>query len=171
MSKPIQRYSALLITVHWLTAVLVLVAYLLSKGGRAVRLDPPQWHFFLGLAVLLLLIARVIGRALGGAPPMELGHRRVELAAKAGHALLYLLLIAVPVTGWIAVSKMGVVVSKAGITVPPIVAAVHGRIGLIYNVHHWLGNGILIFAGLHAMVAIWHHAFLKDNTLRRMNPF
>jgi cytochrome b561 len=171
MSKPIQRYSALLIAVHWLTAVLVVIAYLLSKDGRGVRLDPPQWHFFLGLAVLLLLVTRVVGRALGGAPPMELGKRRVELAAKAGHALLYLLLIAVPVTGWIAVSRMGVAVRMAGITVPPITAAVHGRIGPIYNAHHWLGNGVLIIAGLHAVAAIWHHAFLKDNTLRRMRPF
>jgi cytochrome b561 len=171
MNKPIQRYSTLLIAVHWLTAVLVVISYLLSEGGRRVRLDPPQWHFFLGFAVLLLLVTRFIGRALGGAPPMEPGERRVELAAKAGHGLLYLLLIAVPVTGWVAVSKMGVVVSKAGITVPPIAAAVQGRIGLIGDVHQWLGNGILVIAGLHALAAIWHHVYLKDNTLRRMKPY
>lgn len=171
MNKATQRYSGLLIGVHWLTAVLVVVAYLLSEGGRRVRLDPPQWHFFLGFAVLLLLVPRFIGRALGGAPPMTAGDRRVQRAAKAGHGLLYLLLVAVTVTGWIAVSKMGVVVTKAGITVPPIAAAVAGRIGLVGDVHQWLGNGILIVAGLHAMAALWHQFFLKDNTLGRMNPF
>ena len=171
MRKAAQRYSTLLIAVHWLTAVLVVAAYLLSEGGRRVRLDPPQWHFFMGFAVLLLLLPRFIGRALGGAPPMAPGDARIALAAKAGHGLLYLLLIAVTVTGWIAVSRMGVVVTKFGITVPPIAAAVEGRIGLVGDVHQWLGNGILIVAGLHALAALWHQFFMKDNTLARMKPF
>jgi len=171
MNKATQRYSTLLIGVHWLTALLVVAAYLLSEGGRRVRLDPPQWHFFLGFAVLLLLVPRFIGRALGGVPPMAPGDPRVARAAKAGHGLLYLLLIAVTVTGWIAVSRMGVVVTMGGITVPPIATAAPGKVGLIGDVHQWLGNGILIVAGLHALAALWHQFYLKDNTLGRMKPF
>ena len=133
MNTPRTRYSTLLVAIHWLTAVLVLIAYLISEGGRRVRLDPPQWHFFLGFAVLLL--------------------------------------VAVPVTGWVAASMMGVVMTKAGITVPPIATAVEGRIGLIGDVHQWGGNAILVLAGLHAVAALWHHFFLKDATLRRMKPF
>jgi cytochrome b561 len=166
------RYSTLLAAIHWLTAVLVLIAYLISEGGRRVRLDPPQWHFFLGFAVLLLLVPRLLGRAMGGAPPLAAaGGARVVLAAKAGHALLYLLLVAVPLTGWIAASMMGVTMTLGGITVPPIVAAVQGKIGLIGDVHQWGGNAILILAGLHALAALWHQFYLKDNTLRRMKPF
>ena len=172
MSTPRTRYSTLLVAIHWLTAVLVLIAYLISEGGRRVRLDPPQWHFFLGFAVLLLVVPRLLARATGGAPPPETaGGAHAVLAAKVGHALLYLLLVAVPVTGWVAASMMGVVMTKAGITVPPIATAVEGRIGLIGDVHQWGGNAILVLAGLHAVAALWHHFFLKDATLKRMKPF
>lgn len=171
MQQARQRYSSLLAAVHWLTALCVVVAYLLSEGGRRVRLDPPQWHFFIGLAVLLLLVPRLIGRALGGAPPMVAGDRRMQLAAKAGHGLLYLLLVAVPVTGWLAVSKLGVPVSMGGINVPLFGQPVQGNPGLIGDLHQWGGNAILIIAGLHALAALWHQFYLKDGTLARMRPF
>jgi cytochrome b561 len=172
MNTPRTRYSTLLVAIHWLTALLVLIAYLTSEGGRRVRLDPPQWHFFLGFAVLLLVVPRLLGRAAGGAPPPgTAGGAHAMLAAKVGHALLYLLLVAVPVTGWIAASKFGVPMTLGGITVPPIATAMEGKIGIIGDMHGWGGNAILILAGLHALAALWHHFFLKDATLKRMKPF
>ncbi len=171
MTESVKRYSTTMIVIHWLTAILVLVAYLLSEGGRHVRTDPPMLHFAAGIAVLLLVLPRLVARLLGGAPPMEdVGGKRVELAAKAGHLALYALLVAVPLSGWYALSQMGIKASLFGLTLPSIAAAVQGP-SEVGDIHSLGGNAILILAGLHAAAALWHHFIRNDNTLRRMKPF
>jgi cytochrome b561 len=170
----VARYSTLMIVLHWSTAALVAVAYLLSEGGPQVRTDPPLLHFAFGLAVLILVVPRLVARALRGAPPpQDVGGKWLTLAAKLSHATLYLLLIAVPITGWYTVSRLGVPVSLFGLTLPPVVAAVagDGPPGLVGDLHQLGGNLILILAGLHAALALWHHFGRRDNTLRRMSPF
>jgi len=165
------RYSRLMIALHWSTAVVVLLAYFLSEGGPGVRTDPPRWHFVSGMAVLLLVIPRFVARALGGAPPLEdSAGRWLTQAARLGHATLYLLLIAVPLTGWYAMSRLGVTFSVLGHSLPSLAAPLPGSPGLIADVHQWGGNAILIIAGLHAAFALWHHFVRHDNTLRRMSP-
>ena len=157
---------------HYTTAVLVVVAYLLSESAREVRDAPPVLHFTFGLAVLLLVVPRLIARALGGAPPLERANGIwLARAARLGHGVLYLLLIAVPLTGWYAASRLGVHVSILGLTLPPIAFAVDGEPGLIAQLHPLGGNLILILAGLHAAMALWHQFVRHDNTLRRMSPF
>lgn len=171
MNESMKRYSTAMILIHWLTAVLVLIAYIVSEGGRHVRADPPMLHFAMGMAALLLVLPRFIARLLGGAPPMEdMGDKRIELAAKAGHLALYVLLVAVPVTGWYALSQMGIQARIFGFTLPSIAAEVQGK-SPMGDIHSLGGNLILIIAGLHAAAALWHHFIRKDNTLLRMRPF
>jgi len=62
------RYSKTMIVVHWLTALLVVGAWLTAEGGREVIQDPPLLHFTLGLAVLALIVPRLILRLAGAAP-------------------------------------------------------------------------------------------------------
>lgn len=57
-----------MIVIHWLTALLVLAAWLTSEGGRGVAENPPMLHFTLGLSVLVLVLPRLILRLVGGAP-------------------------------------------------------------------------------------------------------
>ncbi|HUY83509.1 MAG TPA: cytochrome b [Steroidobacteraceae bacterium] len=165
------RYSNVLIAIHWLTALLVVIAYLASEGGRRVRLDPPLLHFATGMAVLVLVFARVIARAAGGAPPPASIDPRLVRAAQFGHALLYALLIAVPLTGWIAASRLGVPIDLYGLRIPAIAAPVKGSIGAIGSIHQIGSNALLILAGLHAAVALWHQFLRRDRTLERMSPF
>jgi cytochrome b561 len=172
MSVPFKRYSRLMMVLHWATAALVVAAYLLSEGGRHIRAHPPLWHFASGLAVLVLLVPRLIARALGAAPPLQdYGRRWLTLAARTSHALLYLLLLAVPLLGWYVASRMGVPAWLFGITLPPLTAAVPGPAGVLGQIHQIGGNLILILAGLHALAALWHHFGLRDTTLKRMSPF
>ncbi|HEX4024668.1 MAG TPA: cytochrome b [Steroidobacteraceae bacterium] len=172
MNVTFARYSRLMMALHWATAVLVVAAYLLSEGGPRVRTHPPLLHFACGLAVLLLLVPRLIARALGAVPPLpQYDSRWLTIAARASHTLLYLLLLAVPLMGWYVASRLGVPAWLFGLTLPPLTAAVAGPAGILAKLHQVGGNLILILAGVHALAALWHHFGLRDHTLRRMTPF
>ncbi|MBF9031980.1 cytochrome b [Rhodobacterales bacterium HKCCE3408] len=148
-------YSATQIALHWATAIAVLAAYLLSEGmGRAHRilmrdgLDPiaaAPIHVWLGLTVFALVVIRLAVRAISGAPaPLATGW--MELAAKWGHRLIYLLLIVTPITGfsgWFLGIDLG-------------------------EPHNLAANALMLVAGGHAVVAIGHHYLKRDGTLTRM---
>ncbi|CDX53127.1 Cytochrome B561 [Mesorhizobium plurifarium] len=165
------RYSQITIAIHWLTAVLVVVAWFTAVGGRSARTDPSYVHFAVGLAVLLLVIPRLLARWLGAAPRIEDPQSRwLDLAARVGHTVLYAFLIALPLSGWYAASRLGVPVSFLGIDLPNLTASVQGAPGEIADLHETGGTLILWLAGLHALIALWHQFVLKDRTLERMNP-
>lgn len=163
------HYSTSMIVIHWLTAVLVFGAWLSAEGGRGVIQNPPLLHFSLGLAVLALVLPRLFLRLLGTAPDTNNQRGWRATAAKAGHGLLYLLLIALPISGWYAASRMGVTVSFLSVELPALTARVPGHPGLIADLHENAGTVILALAGLHALMAIWHQFVLRDGTLRRMS--
>jgi cytochrome b561 len=171
MQTPNSRHPIALVTLHWLTALLVVAAYLLSEGGPRIRLDPPTWHFATGFLVLLLVVPRLVIRA--GAkplPPVPGTSPHAELAARAMIGLLYLLMIAVPQGGWYAMSRIGLSFTVAGFGVPALARAVQGPPGALAELHQVGGNALLVLAGLHALAGFWHHFRLKDGTLRRMSP-
>ena len=164
------RYPRALVILHWLVAVLILAAWLTSEGGSGVRTDPPTLHFVLGLAVLALVLPRLILRAVLGAPPVpETTTPLMKLTAGLGHAVFYLFMIGLPLTGWYAASLMGVPVSLGGMTLPSLAAPVQGPPGWIAEMHETGGTLILVLAGLHALIAIWHQFVRHDGTLRRMS--
>ena len=169
MSSNSARYSKTMIVIHWLTALAVLGAWLSSEGGKHLVQNPPLLHFSLGLAVLVLVVPRLILLLTGGARHTDSERDWLSLAAKAGHASLYLLLIALPLTGWYAASRMGVPVTFFGLELPAIAAPVKGHPGLIAELHENAGTIILYLAGLHALMAIWHQFVLRDGTLQRMS--
>ena len=166
-----RRYSMLMILVHWTTALLVVAAYLTSEGGPRVRTDPPLLHMTLGVAVLVLLLPRLVSRVMGGVPPVENPHCKwLDLAARVGHWVLYALLVSIPLTGWYTASRLGLHVSFLGVQLPALTGPVEGRPGTVAEVHQLAGNAILILAGVHALLALWHQFILKDGTLERMSP-
>jgi cytochrome b561 len=167
----VSRYSKGMIVIHWVTAVLIVAAWFTAEGGRHVVANPPLLHFSLGLAVLALTVPRLILRVVGQTPPPPDERRAwMALAAKIGHAVLYAFLIGLPLSGWYAASRLGVPVSFFGISLPTIAAPVQGAPGMIADIHENAGTVILYLAGLHALIAGWHHIVLRDGTLRRMSP-
>jgi superoxide oxidase len=172
MNVTFARYSRLMMALHWTTVVLILVAYFLSEGARGVRLHPPLLHFAFGLAVLVLTIPRLLARIFGAAPPLpDFRYRWLAPAARVGHTVLYALLLGVPLAGWYSASRLGVPAWLFGITLPPLTRTVRTSAGLIGQLHQVGGNLILILAGLHAAIALYHQFLLRDRTLERMSPF
>lgn len=163
------KYSKFMVVLHWATAVLIVAAYITGEGGRSVKVDPPVLHFIIGLSVLVLIVPRLIARLFGSTPPAVSHGRLSDLAAKIGHGLLYVFMIALPLSGWYAASKLGVTVNIFGLELPALTAPVEGSPGLIAELHETGGSLILILAGLHAVIAIWHHFVHRDGTLSRMS--
>ena len=167
-----RRYSLPLIALHWLTAVTILVCWFVAEGGPRVRSNVPLLHMTLGLSVLVLVAARLIARFADGRPqPDAATPPLLAMAAKAGHGLLYALMIALPLTGWYTASRLGIPVSFFGFGLPALTMPVIGPPGLIGELHENGGTFILILAGLHGVAALWHQFVRHDGTLARMSPF
>ena len=165
-----RRYSKLMIVLHWTIAILIVAAYFTSEGGRRARIDPPVLHMALGLSILLLLLPRLLWRFVVGVPPTIPHGWLLDLASRIGHATLYLLMVAIPLTGLYAASRLGIKVTFLGLQLPDLTTPVQGAPGLIAELHQTGGDLLLILAGLHGVAALWHHFILRDGTLTRMNP-
>lgn len=171
------RYGAVAQAFHWVTALLVLVAFLYGPGGSedrvyaAARDFDRQLHETLGLCVLGLVALRLLWRMLDTRPQPVQGARWMSLAAKGVQAALYVLLFAVPLTAiggaWLEGHPLTLL---AGLKIPSPVAALHDTGAVIAEVHTWLGDAILWLAGLHAAAALFHHFLLRDGVLVSMLP-
>lgn len=86
--------------------------------------------------MLLLVIPRLLARWLGGMPWIEDPQKPwLDLAACAGRSHLYVLLVALPLSGWYAASRIGASVSFLGIDLPSLTASVQGAPGEIADLH------------------------------------
>jgi cytochrome b561 len=175
--KRIDRYGAIAQSFHWLTAVLVLAAFTLGPGGSeervyaAARDADRQLHESLGLAVFVLVILRLAWRALDEHPDPPLVPRWMGLVAKLLQAMLYVLLLAVPLTAvtgaWLEGHPLTLL---AGLRVAPLLPDAHGPGAAMAELHGWLGDALLWLAGFHAVAALHHHFLLKDGVLVSMLP-
>jgi len=171
------RYGSVTQIFHWLTAVLVLAAFILGPGGSELRVYLPardferQMHETLGLLVFALTFLRVLWRVMDKQPaPVEMPPW-MHLMSKAAHGGLYLLLLAVPVSAIVGAWLQGHPLTLlGGIEVAPKLAMSHDLGTTIAEIHTWLGDLILWVAGLHAVAAIYHHVLLKDAVLVSMLP-
>ena len=172
-----RRYSAPAQNLHWLTAVVVLIAFIYGPGGSeervyaAARDFDRQLHETLGLAVVVLVALRILWRAVDTRPDPPQVSRWMEVTAKGVQVALYVLLFTVPVGAIAGAWLEGHALTLwGGITIPPLLAKSHAIGATIANVHTWLGDAILWIAGLHALAGIYHHVVLKDGVLKSMLP-
>ena len=172
------RYAASQRTVHWVTAALVAVMlpmgfYMVHRYAAtsydAVTVQIYDVHKLLGFIVLWLVAVRLALRLRHGSPPHDPTIWRGQLAAaNVVHALLYMLLILVPVLGWIGASVDGTRSMWGGFQLPEI-AAKNEEIGWrILWWHGWAAIALAILATLHVTAALYDHIVRKDGVLRRM---
>jgi len=173
-----QRYSRLSIAMHWLmvllliaTAVTMEVRGMYPKGTPARELIKSA-HYALGLGVFVLVWVRLMARLLTPTPTIEPAPRAWQsFLGHAAHAGLYLLMIGLPIVGWLALSFKGSPVYFPGAIPIPLLTSANS------NTAHWLKDlheagavaGYVLLA-LHGSAALVHHYVLRDNTLLRMLP-
>jgi cytochrome b561 len=174
---PSRRYGGVTQTIHWLTAVLVLAAFIYGPGGNETRVYSAakdfdrQLHETLGLCVFALAFVRVLWHAMGTRPePVEVP-RWMGIAAKAVQWTLYVLLFAVPIAAisgaWLEGHPLTLL---GGARIGPFTPEIHDAGQSIATLHTWLGDAILWVAGFHALAGLYHHFILKDSVLGSMLP-
>lgn len=174
----VPRYSLTMIRLHWLTFLLVVAAYIFMEFREIFPRNTPgrefmkATHYSLGLTILGLTLARLIIKLTGEPAPGITPAPPVwqQTAAKAGHALIYLFLIAMPLIGWATLSTEGDAVMFYGLEIPALLGPdkiLSGRLEELHEIGGKIGYALL---GAHALLAIVHHAIFKDTTLIRMMP-
>jgi len=169
------RYGVGAQVFHWLTVVLVLAAYALSKSDgyslySAAADGIRRIHETLGMLVLVVVVLRLLWRLIDRTPATEPMPGWMAAAANLVQFALYALLIAIPATAVLGTWLEGLPVTFPGFDIAPQIAQVHGLGQLIIAVHTTLGNVILWVAGVHAAAALFHHFFMRDGVLKSMAP-
>ena len=169
------RYDNLQIILHWTTVVLVVVLYSLAQVWGFLRKptsDPlVEVHISLGMLLAGVTFVRIFWRLSFARrlPAAETGV--MELAAKLGQATLYLLLIAVVGLGfcmhWVAKGD----VSFFGLfAIPSPYPVNQGLAQELLPFHYWIATVLIVVAGGHACIALFHGFVLRDGVLQRMLP-
>lgn len=172
-----ERYSSITIALHWITLLLIIAVYSCMElreywpKGDPIREGLKSWHYTLGLTVWALTLARIAARLGRPTPPIVPTPPAWQLmASKAVHGLLYLLLLLMPIGGWLILSAEGDPIPFWFVELPPLVTANKELAELLEELHEIGGKAGYVLIGLHAAAALLHHYVVKDTTLARMLP-
>ncbi|MDB5991373.1 MAG: cytochrome b [Herbaspirillum sp.] len=171
-----KRYHPTSMFLHWAIFLLMAAALTFMESRSYLPKDDPlsatlrRWHMLAGQLVLLLVVFRIAARFMFGVPPLQSGPRWQMWIAHAVHAFLYLLMLALPITGILFNQAGGRDVSFFGWVLPHLIAPDKALGTIIRHTHDWLGNAVFYVVGLHILGVLWHQFVRKDNGLMRMAP-
>lgn len=171
------RWGGISQLLHWTVAVLILVmAYLgLTMGdlpNGPDKIKTYALHKSIGITILALVALRLLWRLYAGTPrPVPGSPRWQERIAALTHAAIYLLLFAIPLSGWVLNSAAGFPLRWFGlVNLPHIVGESHDLHELAEEAHELMFWVLALLVVAHAGAAFYHHIFQRDATLARMLP-
>lgn len=169
------QYDPFAIALHWLTVALVLTQFALAETwdwfAKPTHHLMVVAHMSFGIILTVVIVTRIAWRLVPGhrMPPAVSGW--METASKAVHYLLYAMLAAEAVLGFVLRWSGNEGMSFFGLQIPPPFAPfskpAHRLVG---DIHEWNGWAIVILAAGHAAAALYHHYVLRDRVLSRMLP-
>jgi cytochrome b561 len=176
--EPTPRYSGVAIALHWLMALAIVGMlgvglWMTGLKNSPAKIEVYTWHKWVGLTVMALALVRLLWRV--HRPPPFLAESipawQVTTAAYT-HRLLYTLMLAMPLTGWLQNSAAGFPLTWFGLfKVPALVPRDKAAFAFWQQTHEWLAWALLGLIALHVLAALKHHLVDKDDTLRRILPW
>jgi cytochrome b561 len=172
---PTLRYTTPAVALHWLVALLIFVGFPLGVYMHELPLSPVKlqlysYHKWIGITVLLLAGVRVAWRLSHRPPPLPASIAGWQRQASAAvHGLLYLLILAIPLSGWLMSSAKGFQTVWFGVLPLPDLVGKSRELGeLLEEVHEWLNYTLLALVILHVAAALKHHFIERQPFLQRM---
>lgn len=172
-----KAYGAMAQAFHWLVVVGITAQFIWA--WRIDQTDSIRSQFALvnqhksiGMTVLTLVILRLLWRLVNRTPAFPARMSDWEKrAASTAHWLLYALILAMPLTGWMYSSAAGFGAEFFGLLdIPDFVAQSERLEDIFGTIHAWLAKAILVVVTVHVLAALRHQFVLKDGLLRRMLP-
>jgi cytochrome b561 len=169
------RYTPFAVAMHWVVAAVVLVQYPLGWWMQQIPKQPPgqrvevfNLHKSLGLTILALMIVRLGWRLAHRPPEFPPMARWQARLARSTHAGLYLLLIALPLAGYLGSSFSGYPVRFFGVVLPSWAPKNLALKDLMSNVHLVLAWVLAVAFSLHIAGVVKHVVVNRDGLLARM---
>lgn len=169
-----ESYHLISKIIHWLTALIILGLLVVGTYMMQMDMSPQKLQFInlhksFGLLVLTLAFVRVLWHVVHKKPKSLPTHQKWEKILSHGvHIFLYVLLFAMPLSGWIMSSAGDFNIKFFGLNVPDIVSKNEGLFKLSRESHELLAWGIFLVVALHIAGALKHHIIDRDTTLERM---
>ena len=177
------QYDKLSKAFHWITAIMVVIAFVLGPGdfGRLLHdgIDPGTrndivWHESLGVAVFTLTFLRLVWVAARPSAPRFHITAWMRLLSRLVQFVLWALLFALPLTALLALgTEAHPLTLLGGFRINELPFTAHSYLSGLADwgdVHKFLGDTIIWLAGIHALAAVYHHFKLKDGVLTSMLP-
>ena len=159
---------------HWLTALLIFIQIPLGIYAKEVKLSPLKfdlfvWHKSIGFVILLLTISRLLWRISGTVPTVATGTAMQQTLAKVAHGVLYVLMLLLPISGWIISSAANIPINLFWLVELPAIADPNEALKeLAEAVHCTCVALLLVILALHIGAALHHHFILRDSVLKRL---
>lgn len=172
-----ERYGSVAQALHWVVVLLLIGQVAVGKIAHEMpdgfdKLVLLARHKSVGITILGLAVLRLAWRLVDRPPAPPPMPRWQLLAARASHAALYVLLFAMPLSGWLMSSASNYPVSWFGFAqLPDLVAPDRDLKHLLEEVHESLANALIAIALLHVAAALKHHFVDRDGLLWRMLPW
>jgi len=175
---PPASYTRTAVGLHWVIGLLILAAFPLGLYMHGLPLSPDKlklfsYHKWIGVTVLMLAVVRIAWRFTFRPPELPSTMRRWErFAALVMHCLLYALLFAVPLSGWITSSATGFQTVWFGVIPLPDLVGRDKEFGqFLLTLHASLNYLLIALVGIHIAAALKHHFIAHDYVLIQMIPF
>ncbi len=171
--QEIIKYNLVARTLHWIIALAIITEIILGLGSDAFRGMFPAMpiHKAIGMTVLALSLFRLYWRISHPAPPLPSSMPRWQIGVAHGlHWLFYIMIIAVPLTGWIFSSAGKYPLDWFGLFDIPKLPVMKGSAlaETAHAGHELMGTLFIPLILLHVAAALFHQFVQKDGVLRRM---
>lgn len=168
-------YGFVAYLLHWLMAILLLVIFALGVWMTGLGyydawyVRGPDLHRSLGVLFFALLVFRIIWRVTNPQPAFEKSLAKWEkFAATLMQYVLYLLMLLIPISGYLISTAKGKAISVFNLFEVPATLELENKVDLLGQWHEWMAWAIISLAAFHALAALKHHFINKDNSLKKM---
>ena len=171
-------YTRVAIGLHWLIAFALIGSFSVGLYMADLPLSPQKlriysWHKWAGVTIFMFVVLRLVWRLQHRPPELPAGMPAWQRkTAEATHVLLYLLMFAVPLSGWLMSSAKGFQTVWFGVMPLPDLLDKNKELGeLLEEVHELLNFSMAGLVVAHLGAALKHHFIDRDDVLTRMSPF